>query len=73
MKTTIPWARVAAEGVIIVASILLAFAIDAAWESRKEATLRNEAFGDLRRVMLSELRQLEQSVGETLDLLAGPT
>jgi hypothetical protein len=34
----IPWLRIAAEGVAIVASILLAFAIDAAWAGRQEAS-----------------------------------
>ncbi|UCC25118.1 MAG: hypothetical protein JSU98_15535 [Gemmatimonadales bacterium] len=32
----IPWARVALEGAVIVASILLAFALDAWWDERKE-------------------------------------
>lgn len=49
MKTTIPWGRVLAEGAIIVVSILLAFAIDAGWESRQEGAWRREALGDLRR------------------------
>jgi len=33
----IPWARVAAEGVVIVASILLALAVDALWDRRSDA------------------------------------
>ena len=32
----IPWARVLVEGVVIVASILLAFGIDAWWEQRQD-------------------------------------
>ena len=34
--------RLALEGLVIVASILLAFALDAAWEGRQERLLRNE-------------------------------
>ena len=48
-RSAIPWPRVFAEGAIIVVSILLAFAIDAGWESRQEAVWRREALADLRR------------------------
>lgn len=34
--SNVPWARIAAEGLAIVFSILLAFAIDALWDARKE-------------------------------------
>lgn len=37
----VPWPRIAAEGAAIVASILLAFAIDAWWQQRNEDDLRN--------------------------------
>ena len=36
MQAKMPWGRVFAEGVVIVGSILLAFAIDAWWERTKE-------------------------------------
>lgn len=36
MSSRIPWARVLAEGVIIVTSILLAFGIEAWWDARSE-------------------------------------
>lgn len=36
MERRIPWRRVAAEGLMIVTSILLAFGIDAWWEGRRE-------------------------------------
>lgn len=36
VRNRIPWVRVAAEGVVIVASILLAFWIDAWWEQRQD-------------------------------------
>jgi len=32
----VPWLRIGAESVAIIGSILLAFAIDAAWDSRLE-------------------------------------
>ena len=35
MNRTIPWLRVAIEGLVIVSSILLAFGIDAWWSSRQ--------------------------------------
>ena len=38
----IPWARITAEGVAIVVSILLAFAIDAAWQHRGEVREERE-------------------------------
>ena len=36
---SIPWPRFLIEGLVIVGSILLAFAIDAAWDARQEAEL----------------------------------
>jgi len=50
MAKTVSWSRISAEAVAIVASILLAFWIDAAWDQRKEereaeailTSLRNE-------------------------------
>jgi hypothetical protein len=36
MKQSIPWSRLIAEGAVIVASILLAFAIDAWWDERAD-------------------------------------
>jgi hypothetical protein len=36
MKQSIPWNRLVAEGAVIVASILLAFAIDAWWDERAD-------------------------------------
>ena len=37
--TNIPWKRILVEGVAIIASILIAFAIDAWWENRQETEL----------------------------------
>jgi hypothetical protein len=44
----IQWKRISVEGIAIVASILLAFAIDAWWDDRKERELEREALDDLR-------------------------
>jgi len=44
----IPWKRITVEAAAIVASILLAFAIDAWWDDRKERVLEQEALHDLR-------------------------
>jgi hypothetical protein len=44
----IPWKRFAVEAVAIVVSILLAFAIDAWWDDRKERVLEQEMLHDLR-------------------------
>ncbi len=38
----IPWIRISAEGAAIVVSILLAFAIDAAWQHRGEVAEERE-------------------------------
>jgi len=64
MKSTIPWVRVLVEGAIIVVSILLAFAIDAGWESSQEAAWRSEALSDLRR----EAESNEAAIGEFISL-----
>jgi len=58
MTQKIPWFRLSAEAVAIVGSILLAFAIDAWWDSRSDA--RQE------RVLLSALAQDFANAGEQL-------
>ena len=44
----IAWKRIAAEGVAIVVSILLAFAIDAAWDASRERAEERQALSGLR-------------------------
>ena len=44
MKGQIPWSRVLVEGVVIVLSILLAFGIEAGWESRLSCILDPQSF-----------------------------
>jgi hypothetical protein len=50
MKATaqIPWTRIAVESIAIVASILVAFAIDAWWEERQERRIDAETAGNRR-------------------------
>jgi len=46
-KQVIPWARIAVEALAIVASILLAFAIDAWWDEKKERVEEREILQSL--------------------------
>lgn len=48
-RAPIPWTRIAAEGVAVVASILLAFAIDARWDSTLEGREEQELLTNLHR------------------------
>ncbi len=49
--TDVPWRRRLVEGGLIVASILLAFAIDAAWDSRREQQRKDALLSALAREM----------------------
>ena len=46
-KGQIPWLRVLVEGVVIVGSILLAFANDAAWDGRNERQIAEQQIAEL--------------------------
>ena len=77
----VPWPRILAEGSAIVVSILLAFAIDAWWEERREAdesaaqleSLRIE-FEEASDRLVKQLGWLRESLEGTLDVieLMGP-
>jgi hypothetical protein len=78
----IPWKRLFAEAVAVVVSILLAFAIDAWWEDRKQIRDEEVILTNLHSV-LSDYRQyfrnnmeysvaLKQSVSKLLDAAADP-
>ena len=59
----IPWARIVAEGSVIVVRILLAMGADAAWEARKElAQERNLLTG-----LLEEFRETRAIVADAAD------
>lgn len=62
MSTKIPWTRVTAEGVVIVASILLAFGIDAAWTGRGERAAEIAYYQLLDRDLTQTIEQLQDYV-----------
>jgi hypothetical protein len=58
-KQRVPWRRLLTEGFTIVASILLAFAIDAAWEERQEATEVTEGLRAIRSELVANREYFE--------------
>ena len=77
MAQRVPWARITAEGVAIVTSILLAFAIDAAWDaSRERAAERQvldglrEEFSDNQRLLASNIEGHRRTLAACAALLA---
>lgn len=67
----IPWKRIAVEGAAIVASILLAFAIDAWWQDRTQAALQHDQLQMLVNEFRTAKRQLEWQVGAVESSLRG--
>ncbi|MEL7453552.1 MAG: hypothetical protein AAGJ50_09310 [Pseudomonadota bacterium] len=57
-RRDIPWAKITAEGVAIVVSILLAFGIEAWWSDRQEAQLVEENLAALRDELKSNLEEI---------------
>ena len=55
-STRIPWTRILAEGAVIVVSILLAFAIDAAWDATRDRAAQRATLTDLRGELTESLR-----------------
>jgi len=62
LQKTIPSARFLAEGSIIVVSILLAFGVDAWWESRQQARRVEEALTNLEAAFVMNRTLLEEEV-----------
>ena len=58
----IPWLRVFGEGAVIVVSILLAFALDAAWEERSRQREEIELLGDLLEEFRENLQLIEREL-----------
>jgi hypothetical protein len=56
----IPWPRVLIEGVVIVASILLAFGIDAAWQDRTDRGLESDLIAAIERDMRQNLDEADR-------------
>jgi len=58
----VPWARFGFEGVLIVASILAAFSIDAWWDGRQEARTRMELVSTLKLDFETTRKRLSKSI-----------
>jgi hypothetical protein len=71
----IPWQRIAVEGAVIIASILLAFSIDAWWGNRQqhnaEQVVLENLLEDLRdkQVLLNEMNRYSQAIVESIETL----
>ena len=72
---TIPWRRIAVEGIAIVASILLAFAIDAWWNDRQqdesEQVVLQTLLDDLRvkQILLADMSRFNEAIIESAEKL----
>ncbi len=72
---TIPWPRIAVEGIAIVASILLAFAIDAWWNGKQqhesEQIILQTLLDDLRvkQVLLADMGRFSEAIIESAETL----
>ena len=62
LNRQVPWLRVFVEGVVIVASILMAFGIQAWWDGRQEAAEREELREALRGDFEETLRHISESI-----------
>jgi len=58
----IPWSRVLTEGAVIIASILIAFAIDSWWADRQEDIRRNELILELQTDLTETLDDLDVAI-----------
>lgn len=61
LSTSNPWRRILAESVAVIASILIAFAIDAAWDGHLEKRELRELLQGLRREMLANQDLVEEA------------
>ena len=64
-RADIPWSRIFAEGTAVVASILLAFAIDAWWHERQERVEEQRVLADLEEEFLAIRGVLSAHASET--------
>ena len=67
---SIPWGRIAAEGVVVVASILLAFGIDASWDGFQDARRETESLVALRQEMVLASEEWAEDNGRREEWLA---
>ena len=74
-ESKIPWSRIAVEGIAIVASILLAFAIDAWWDDKQreetEQVVLRALLNDFRgkQILLSDMNKFSESIVESVETL----
>ncbi len=68
MTGKIPWLRVFVEGVVIVASILLAFGIDAWWSQERERQAEVEALQGLRDDFVESLERLASAGSDHVEV-----
>jgi len=71
LTTRASWRRLLSEGVMIVLSILLAFAIDAWWDGARDAETEGRVLNNIRQDLLESRRDLEEVVAlnsEHIDL-----
>jgi hypothetical protein len=61
MKLEVQWKKLSAEGIVIVSSILLAFAIDAWWETRNESVSEQTLLNDLRAELIENIEAIENN------------
>jgi len=66
-----PWIRVVAEGAAIVLSILLAFAIDAWWDSRQAAQAESAVIGSLVEEIDVAMAYLDEALDEHTQVMEG--
>ena len=77
MSQSLPWKRLLSEGAVIVASILLAFAIQAWWEGRQDIRLEADAIAtlhaelDLIEGLLDNADRRDSIVGANAQILIG--
>ena len=73
--SSVPWSRIAVEGVAIVASILLAFAIDVWWDDRQreqsEQVVLRTLLDDLqvKKVLLADMNRFSEAIVESVEAL----
>ena len=75
IEKSIPWQRIGVEGIVIVASILFAFAIDAWWNDRQqhesEQVVLQTLLDDLRvkQVLLADMSSFSEAIIESAETL----
>ena len=66
----IPWKRIAVEALAIIASILLAFAIDAWWDDRRDRIAEQNYLGSLRQEIVESINLAIDNIERRKDTIA---